>query len=120
MVEGLPIMGETHGIRRVGMVIGIKEECIGEYRSLHDGPGVRDLLQAVNIRNFTIFLQKMSDGKFYKFAYYEYHGSDYEADIARLAAEPRNAAWLKQTDAMQTPLDGYNSWAMMERIFFNP
>jgi L-rhamnose mutarotase len=106
-------------IRRIGMVIGIKEDCIAEYRALHDGPGVRDLLEAANMRNFNIFLQKMPDGKYYEFAYFEYHGTDYEADMAKLAKEPRNIAWLKQTDATQTPLESHASWAVMERIFFN-
>jgi L-rhamnose mutarotase len=108
------------GILRVGMVIGLREDCIDHYRALHDGKGIRDLLQAYHIRNFSIFLQKMPDGKFYEFAYYEYHGQDYGADLAALAKEPRNIAWLKQTDATQTPLDRHQSWAVMERIFFNP
>jgi L-rhamnose mutarotase len=108
------------GIRRIGMVIGIKEDCIEAYRALHDGPGVRGLLQSYNIRNFNIFLQKMPDGKFYEFAYYEYHGNDYEADMAKLAKEPRNIAWLKQTDATQMPLENHKSWTIMERIFFGP
>ena len=112
-------MTDKDGIRRVGMVIGLKEECIAEYRALHDGPGVRDVLQAFNIRNFSIFLQLMPDGKFYEFAYYEYVGGDYEADLAALAKEARNIEWLKQTDATQTPLPGHKSWAVMERIFFN-
>lgn len=54
---------------RIGMVIGIKEECIDHYRVLHHGPGVRGLLQNYNIFNFNIFLQKIPDGKFYEFAY---------------------------------------------------
>ncbi len=108
------------GIRRIGLVIGIKEDCIEAYRALHDGPGVRDLLQSYNIRNFNIFLQKMPDGKFYEFAYHEYHGNDYEADMAKLAKEPRNIAWLKQTDATQMPLENHKSWTVMERIFFSP
>lgn len=107
-------------MRRVGMVIGIKAECIDGYRALHDGPGVRDLLQAANLRNFSIFLQQMPDGNFYEFAFFEHHGDDYEADMARLAAEPRNIAWLRQTDATQTPLAGHAGWAVMESIFFNP
>lgn len=113
-------MTDTDGIRRIGMVIGIKEEFIADYRALHNGPGVRDLLEAANMRNVSIFLQKMPDGKFYEFAYFEYHGTDYEADMAKLAKQPRNMAWLKQTDATQVPLEGHKSWAVMERIFFNP
>ena len=59
-------------IPRIGMVIGIKEVCIAEYRALHNGPGVRDLLEAANMRNFNIFLQKMPDGKYYEFAFFEF------------------------------------------------
>jgi hypothetical protein len=47
--------------------------------------GACDLLQAYNIFNFNIFPQKMPNGKFYEFAYYEYHGDDYDPDMARLA-----------------------------------
>jgi hypothetical protein len=39
--------------------------------------------------------------------------------MARLAKEPRNIAWLKQTDATQVPFEGDKSWTVMERIFFN-
>jgi L-rhamnose mutarotase len=109
-----------HSVRHFGMVIGLKPDCIADYRALHDGPGVRDLLNAANIRNFTIFLTVMPDGKTYEFAYYQYVGSDYEADMARLNADPRNKAWLAQCDPMQIPLPGHKSWKMMESIFFQP
>lgn len=105
--------------RRFGMVIGLKGACIEAYKSLHDGPGVRDLLIAGNIRNFSIFLQQMPDGQFYEFAYYEYVGTDYEADMAALAAEPRNIEWLNICDAMQVPLPGQRGWVEMELIYFN-
>ncbi len=107
-------------IRRFGIVIGLREECAGEYCRLHDGPGVRDLLREANIRNFSIFLHRLPDGKLYEFGYYEYHGSDYEADMALLAAEPRNLEWLVLCDPMQIPLPGESAWAEMTGIFFNP
>jgi L-rhamnose mutarotase len=59
----------------------------------------RDLLQDYKIFNVNIFRQIMPDGKFDEFAYCEYHGTDYDADMARLSKEPRNVAWLKQTNA---------------------
>jgi hypothetical protein len=37
-----------------------------------------------------------------------------------LAAEPRNQAWLKVTDAMQVPLAGEKTWAMMKPAYYNP
>lgn len=112
-------MAEKDDIQRFGMVIGLKDECISEYRILHDGPGVRDLLRKYGIHNFNIFLQKMPDGKFYEFAYYEYHGSNHEEDLAALAKEPENIEWLKKTDAMQVPLQDQTFWSVMEPIFFN-
>ena len=40
--------------------------------------------------------------------------------MAKLAAEPRNQAWLKVTDAMQIPLTGEKSWAKMKSVYYNP
>lgn len=51
---------------------------------------VRDLLRKANMRNFSIFLRKLDDGKYCLFNYYEYVGSDFECEMAKLAAEPRN------------------------------
>lgn len=109
-------------VTRVGMVIGVKAERLAEYRELHadSHAGVRDLLSAANIRNFSIFLTEMPDGRHYLFGYYEYTGEDYEADMARLNDEPRNARWLAMTDPMQIPLPGEKSWKTMEQVYFNP
>lgn len=108
-------------IKRVGMVIGIREERLDEYRALHSDhePGVRDLLSRANIRNFSIFLGRLDDGNVYLFGYYEYHGNDYAADTAWLAAEPRNREWLAVTDPMQVPLPGESSWKVMEELYHN-
>ena len=108
-------------VKRVGMVIGLREDRISEYKALHadDHPGVRDLLSAASMRNFSIFLERMPDGKLYLFGCYEYHGEDYEADMARLAAEDRNGEWLAMTDPMQIPFPGQSGWKLMERVYFN-
>ena len=107
-------------VKRIGMVVGVKPEKIAEYKRLHadSHSGVRDLLNKYNMHNFSIFLHKI-DGKYYEFAYYEYTGNDYEADMARLDAEPRNKEWLKVTDPMQIPLKGDKSWAVMEEVYYN-
>lgn len=109
-------------IKRVGMVVGIDPERIDEYKRLHadDNPGVRDLLNKYHMHNFSIFLQKMPDGKWYEFGYYEYTGNDFEGDMAKMGAEPRTIEWLKQCDPMQIPLPGSEGWTDMERVYFNP
>ena len=63
-----------------------------------------DLLAAANIRNFSIFLHRLPDGRLYEFGYYEYAGKDYERDMEALAAHPRNTEWLALCDPMQLPL----------------
>ena len=100
--------------------IQLRPEKLEEYKRLHadSNPGVRDLLVKYYLRNFSIFLQPI-DGEWYEFGYYEYTGKDFDADMARLAAEPRNQAWLKICDPMQVPLPGAKSWTKMERVYFN-
>lgn len=113
---------KSEDIKRIGMVIKLKEDEIEEYKRIHadNHHGVRDLLIKYNMRNFSIFLIQLEDGNYYEFGYYEYTGDNFEEDMKNLAAEPRNQAWLKITDAMQNPLPGHDSWAEMETIFFNP
>ena len=101
------------------MVIGIKPDQIEAYKDLHAGPGVRDLLRQAHIYNFSIFLRQLDDGKYYEFAHYEYVGDDYTADMAWLAAQPANQAWLALCDPMQIPLTGGSSWAEMTKIYYN-
>lgn len=107
-------------VKRVGMVIGIRSDKIEQYKALHadSNPGVRDLLNKYHMHNFSIYLHEI-DGKFYEFGYYEYTGDDFEGDMAKLDAEPRNKEWLKICDPMQIPLKGYNSWAQMEEVYHN-
>ena len=107
--------------RRVGQVIEIKPEKIQEYKALHadSNPGVRDLLSKANIENFSIFIKQFDDGKYYLFAYYEYTGDDYHADMKKLAEKERNIRWLETCDPMQVPFEGEESWSVMDQIYYN-
>jgi L-rhamnose mutarotase len=109
-------------VERVGMVIGIKADQISAYEALHaaSNAGVRDLLEKHHMHNFSIYLRQLDDGKYYLFGYYEYTGADYEADMAKLASEPRNVKWLSTTDPLQIPLKGEKSWAKMQEVYHNP
>ena len=109
-----------NNVKRVGMVIGIKPEMIEEYKKLHvdSYPGVRDLLTKYHMQNFSIFLSQIED-KWYEFGYYEYTGDNFERDMANLALEPRNIAWLKVADPMQIPFSGSTGWTEMERVYYN-
>jgi L-rhamnose mutarotase len=108
--------------QRIGMVIGIKPDRISAYEAVHaaSNAGVRDLLTKYNMHNFSIFIQELAEDRYYLFGYYEYTGNDYEADMEKLAAEPRNQEWLLTTDPMQIPLQGERSWLIMREVYHNP
>lgn len=107
-------------IRRIGMVIKLKPECVEQYMALHaeSNPGVRDLLSKYHLNNFSIFLHKIGND-YYEFGYYEYTGVSFESDMADLAAEQRNIEWLRICDPMQIPLEGETGWAIMKQVYYN-
>lgn len=118
---GLYAKSENSHVQRVGMVIGIKQDKISAYEALHSASnaGVRDLLTKYHMHNFSIFIHQLDDGKYYLFGYYDYTGTDYDGDMAKLSAEPRNQEWLSMTDPMQVPLAGEKSWAKMQEVYHN-
>lgn len=109
-------------MKRIGMVIGITPDRIVAYEAIHaaSNPGVRDLLNKYNMHNFSIYLHEIDIDKFYLFGYYEYTGSNYEQDMEKLNAEPRNIEWLSVTAPMQIPLGDSAAWSMMREVYHNP
>ena len=54
------------------------------------------------------------------FSYYEYTGDDYEADMAKMAADPKTQEWWDLVMPFQQPLDGRKEgewWAGMEEVY---
>ncbi|WP_412563139.1 L-rhamnose mutarotase [Thalassobius sp. MITS945101] len=106
-------------MQRMGMVIGIKPDKIAAYKQLHAAvwPDVLAQIRSSNIRNYTIFLREPEN---LLFGYWEYHGSDFAADMTKMAQDPRTQAWWQHTDPCQSPLtsrkDG-EQWAMMAEVF---
>ena len=88
------------GVRRFGQVIRVRPESIEAYERLHaePWPGVLAAIAAANIRNYSIFRHDLV-----LFAYFEYVGEAFEADMAAMAADPVIQAWWALTDAMQEP-----------------
>lgn len=85
-------------MQRYGQVVKVRPEKYEEYKYLHDNiwPEIVDLIHGANVENFSIFYR---DG--YLFKYFEYVGDDFEADMAKLAANPKNKEWLTHTDPCQ-------------------
>ena len=106
-------------MQRMGMVIGLKPEKIAEYKRLHAAvwPEILDMISKCNIRNYSIFLKEPEN---LLFGYWEYHGTDFEADAAKMAADPKTQQWWDVCMPCQQPLDTRKDgewWAMMEEVF---
>src|ERR671924_1243452 len=88
-------------MRRYGQVIGIKPERIAAYERLHAAvwPEVLATIHACNIRNYSIF--RYGD---LLFAYFEYVGDDFAADMAKMAADPKTQEWWSVCMPMQRPV----------------
>lgn len=106
-------------MRRMGWVIGLEPGMVETYRRLHASvwPDIPALIAECNIRNYTIFLREPEN---LLFGTWEYHGADFAADMARMEADPTNAAWWRLTIPCQRPLESRSPgewWAPMEEVF---
>ncbi len=95
--------GQAPGLaaRRFGQVLSITSEHIEEYERLHQAvwPTVLATIHACNIRNYSIFRYEHL-----LFAYFEYVGDDYEADMAKMAGDPTMQEWWSVCEPLQDPL----------------
>ena len=103
--------------KRYGQVIRVRPERLAAYKAYHAEvwPDVLDMIRQCNIRNYSIYHK---DGTL--FAYFEYVGADYEADMAKMAADPRTQEWWEIMMPMQEPLETRAAgewWADMEEVF---
>jgi L-rhamnose mutarotase len=91
-------------MKRFGMAIRLKPGSEDAYRAHHAAawPEVLDKIQECNLRNYSIYLKDNL-----LFTYFEYHGSDIQADWAKI--EPLQ-------DPLSTRKDG-EWWADMEEVF---
>ncbi|KXF76353.1 hypothetical protein ATN84_15870 [Paramesorhizobium deserti] len=106
-------------MQRMGMVIGLNPEKVAEYKRLHAAvwPEILALISACNIRNYSIFLREPEN---LLFGYWEYHGSDFEADMAKMATDKKNQEWWSVCMPCQVPLSTRKEgewWAMMDEVF---
>lgn len=109
-------------MQRYAAIIGIPVENLAEYRRLHAAvwPDVLVMIRRCHIRNYSIYLRRMPDGRHYLFSYFEYLGTDFAADMALMAADPVTQDWWKLCKPLQAPLpdraDG-EWWAGAEEVF---
>jgi len=104
-------------MKRYGQIIGVRPERLEEYRKYHAAvwPEILDMIKKCNIRNYSIFHK---DHKL--FAYFEYTGADFAADMAKMAADPKTQEWWSIMEPMQDPVATRSKgewWANMEEVF---
>jgi L-rhamnose mutarotase len=109
-------------MKRYGSVIGLRPAKLAEYRRLHAAvwPDVRKMIRQCHIRNYSIYLRTLGDGRPYLFSYFEYTGRNYAADMAKMAADPTTRRWWAVCKPCQRPLAGRAQdewWAAMEEVF---
>ncbi|MDB5523767.1 MAG: hypothetical protein JWM58_1530 [Rhizobium sp.] len=106
-------------MQRMGQIIGLNADKVEEYKRLHAAvwPDILAMISACNIKNYSIYLKEPEN---MMFAYYEYHGTDYAADMAKMAADPKTQEWWGVCMPCQKPLETRKDgewWAMMEEVF---
>ncbi len=104
-------------MKRYGKIIGVKPEHFEEYKKYHAAvwPDVLKMISECNIRNYSIFHK---DNQL--FAYFEYYGTDFAADMAKMAADPTTLKWWAVMEPMQQPVENRKEgewWANMEEVF---
>jgi L-rhamnose mutarotase len=109
--------------QRFAWVTGLKPEKAAYYRELHahPWPAVNKTIKACNIRSFSIHECEL-EGQLYLFAYLEYTGKDFDADMKKMAADPETQRWWKETDPCQSPLPPAAAqgkiWADTQELYF--
>ena len=104
-------------MQRYGLVLRLRPEAEHRYKEYHAAvwPEILAAIRESNIHNYSIFLKDS-----FLFAYYEYTGDDWSADMAKLAASPRMREWWDLMEPMQDPLPTRKEgewWARMEEVF---
>lgn len=104
-------------MRRYGSIIALKPDQIEAYKYHHAHPWseVNQMIKACHIQNYSIYLKDNL-----LFSYYEYTGGDYEADMQKMAADPKTQEWWDLVKPFQQPLDTREEgewWADMEEVY---
>lgn len=109
--------------QRHAWITGLKPEMAARYRELHAKPwaSVDRKLKECHIQNFSIW-QREIEGKLYLFAYLEYTGSDFDADMQKMGADADTQRWWKETDPCQLPLPEAAAkgkiWTDMTEVYY--
>ncbi|TCD70611.1 hypothetical protein EIP91_002641 [Steccherinum ochraceum] len=110
--------------KRICQIIKLKPEAEAEYKTIHAAvwPGVLAALKRHHIVDYSIHyyppLQLL-------IAHFKYNGSDFDADMKGIAADPETQRWWTVTDGMQESFEvGATGsagevpwWTSLEEVF---
>lgn len=104
-------------MKRYAQIIQLNAGDEAEYIRYHADvwPSVLRTIAGCGIRNYSIFLR---NGLL--FAYFEYHGTDYAADMAKMAECPETQRWWAIMDPMQKPVSDAaegEKWSQLRELF---
>ncbi len=106
-------------MKRVGVTIGLRKECLEEYKRIHVKlwPEIEGAIKEAGITNYSIYYV---EGQL--FGYFEYTGpeNEYAARMRRLAEAPRMREWWNITEPMQITRSDKKPgdwWTQMEEVF---
>lgn len=104
-------------MRRIAQIIQLNADDEAAYVRYHQQvwPAVLATIAACHITNYSIFLR---NGLL--FAYFEYHGTNYDDDMARMAACLDTQSWWRITDPMQRPMPDAppgEKWSELREVF---
>ncbi len=109
-------------MKRFGMVTQVLPGKLDEYKRLHAEvwPGVLRRIGQSNIRNYSIFTARLPDGHDYLLSYFEYVGDDFDADMAKMAADEETQRWWAVCKPLLAPVDALppgEVWSPLEEVF---
>lgn len=101
-------------IRRFGQIGALKPEKIADYKRLHATvwPDVLKVISDCNLRNYSIFLLGNK-----VVSYFEYVGTDYEADMKRMEDDAATQRWWTFTKPCFVGCERQLFYEDMEEIF---
>ena len=115
--------------KRIAQIVRLKPSQVDTYKSCHAAvwPAVLQQIKDCNISDYSIFLDDTPtpSGDYTLFAVMKYIGSDFEADMHKMKANPEVRRWWEMTDGMQSTLvqgssgstDDKGWWKGLEEVF---
>jgi L-rhamnose mutarotase len=103
--------------KRFGQMIGLKPKSAKDYIQHHAAvwPKVLSTIKDCNIQNYSIYFKDN-----YLFAYFEYTGIDFKADMDKMAANPETQRWWDVVKPLMKPIESRGDgefWSNMQEVF---